>query len=224
MYKELLKEIVSSIAGDKAKAIVDLLYDKKNVNEFLISKKMSMMINQTRHILYRLADDGLVSFVRKKDNKKGGWYTYFWTLHINKGLAKYQEHLLESIENLNNQIHIRKNERYYFCTNCGVEMSEEHALGLNYTCSECGEVLQLRDNLKEAQNIEKEKAKKEKILAEIDNALADLKGQEEKSRQRRIKSEEKKKKKDKDKKKKERQRLKKKERKKLEKNSKKKKR
>ena len=99
MYQELLKEIVGSTAGEKAKGIVDLLYGKKNVNEFLITKKLKLLINQTRHILYKLADEGLVSFIRKKDSKKGGWYTYYWTLHIGKGLSKYKENLVSNINN-----------------------------------------------------------------------------------------------------------------------------
>src|SRR3989344_5879391 len=84
MQIDLLKEIVSSVAGEKAKAVVDLLHQKKNVNEFLVAKKLKLTINQTRNILYKLADEGLVSFIRKKDTKKGGWDTYFWTLNSGK--------------------------------------------------------------------------------------------------------------------------------------------
>ena len=50
--------------------IVDLLYGKANVNEFLIAKKLNVTINQARNILYKLGDEGLVSFIRKKDKKK----------------------------------------------------------------------------------------------------------------------------------------------------------
>jgi len=88
MQIKLLKDIVSSIVGQSSSKIVDLLYDKKNVNEFLIAKKLGLTINQTRNVLYRLADEGLVSFIRKKDNKKGGWYTYFWTLNSGKSFVK----------------------------------------------------------------------------------------------------------------------------------------
>ncbi|MEI6850177.1 MAG: hypothetical protein WCK29_03995, partial [archaeon] len=75
MQVSILREVVSTIAGERAKTIIDLLIDKKNVNEFLIAKKMKLTINQTRNILYKLGDEGLVSFIRKKDAKKGGWYT-----------------------------------------------------------------------------------------------------------------------------------------------------
>jgi len=201
MYKDLLKEIVGTIAGEKSKGLVDLLYGKKNVNEFLITKKLKLMINQTRHILYKLADDGLVSFIRKKDSKKGGWYIYYWTLHIGRGLAKYKENLVSKIENINQQIHSKKTIRHYFCSNCQIEMSEENALVHDYSCTECGEVLELRDSAKETVSFEKELAKQEKVLLEIDGALREILSKEEKARQRKLKAEEKKKKKERDKKK-----------------------
>jgi len=55
MQIELLKEIVSVISGPTSIDIVDLLHKKKNVNEFLIAKKLNITINQARNILYKLA-------------------------------------------------------------------------------------------------------------------------------------------------------------------------
>src|SRR3989344_5349786 len=98
MQIELLRDIVSSVVGKNAAGIVDLLYNKKNVNEFLIAKKLNLTINQTRTILYKLADEGLVSFIRKKDSKKGGWYTYFWTMEEKRGLSRFKEEIERSVD------------------------------------------------------------------------------------------------------------------------------
>jgi len=73
MLKDLLKEVVAIVAGKQAEEIADILDSKKHVNEFLIAKKLGITINQTRNILYKLSDFGLVSFIRKKDKRKG-WY------------------------------------------------------------------------------------------------------------------------------------------------------
>ena len=62
MQIKFLKDIVASVAGQPASKIVDLLYGKKNVNEFLISKKLGLTINQTRNVLYKLA----ASMIRKR--------------------------------------------------------------------------------------------------------------------------------------------------------------
>ena len=110
---------------------------KKNVNEFLIAKKLNMTINQTRNILYKLADKGLVYFMRKKDLKSGGWYTYFWTLDDYKCLVSYQATLLKEIEIQESIFLIRKTKQFYVCKTCGVEVMEEQAILHDFTCSEC---------------------------------------------------------------------------------------
>jgi len=54
MQTNFLEEIVENIAGSQAREIVKLLEGKKDVNEFLIAKKLKLTINQTRNILYKL--------------------------------------------------------------------------------------------------------------------------------------------------------------------------
>ncbi len=43
-------------------------------------EKIKYEINVTRNMLYRLYHANLVSFIRKKDKKKG-WYIYYWTFN-----------------------------------------------------------------------------------------------------------------------------------------------
>lgn len=147
MQVNLLKNIIEEIAGKQAREIVDLLAGKKDVNEFLIAKKLKLTINQTRNILYKLSDSGLVSFIRKKDKRKG-WYIYFWTLDSLKSLDFLEKKLLEQIEQLKNQLRNRKTKRFYFCKTCNVEVGEETALLNHFTCNECGEVYSLAENSK----------------------------------------------------------------------------
>jgi len=182
MQASLLKNIVSVIIGQQAHGIVDFLYDKKNVNEFLIAKKLKLTINQTRNLLYKLTDEGIVSFIRKKDKKKGGWYTYFWTLNIGKGLFR-----------LRVQMNTKKTERFYHCASCGLESNEENALLYQYTCPECGEVLQLKDKAKEIEQLEKEIAKFEELLKLVEREISVVSKKEGVVKARKIKAEAKKK-------------------------------
>jgi transcription initiation factor TFIIE subunit alpha len=193
MQVALLKNIVSSIAGQQATGIVDLLHDKKNVNEFLIAKKLKLTINQTRNILYKLADEGIVSFIRKKDKKKGGWYTYFWTLNVGKGLIKFREHLAKKLESLTEKLNLKKTERFYYCPSCNSESNEEVALLYQYTCPECGEVLQLKEKGKEIEQLEKEIAKINEILASLEQEIGIVTRKEQVVKVRKIKAEAKKK-------------------------------
>ena len=47
MQIDLIKEIVSGIIGKPGEAVIDILYKKKNVNEFLISKKCLLLVFMT---------------------------------------------------------------------------------------------------------------------------------------------------------------------------------
>lgn len=145
MQTKFLKNIVETIAGKPATEIVDLLIGKKDVNEFLIAKKLKLTINQTRNILYKLSDNGIVSFTRKKDKRKG-WYIYFWTLNNLKCLELLEKKLSEEVMRLENQLKSRKTKRFYFCETCNVEIGEETALLNQFTCSECGEVYKLMES------------------------------------------------------------------------------
>ncbi len=178
MLEKFLKEIIAMVAGSGSEKIVDVLFKKKNVNEFLIAKKLNVTINQARNILYKLAEEGLVYFTRKKDSKSGGWYTYFWTLDEDKSLTNYRDKLLAEIENLEKELGNKKTQRFYVCKTCGMEVNEESALLYNFTCPECGEVFQLKDSAANVAELEKKiMGLQEKTLL-VDNELTQLKDKE----------------------------------------------
>src|SRR3989344_4163148 len=127
MQKNFLKEVVGSVVGKQAEDIVDLLDSDKYINEFIIAKKLDITINQTRNILYKLSDSGLVSSIRKKDKKKG-WYTYFWKIEVLKSLEFLRGVFEKRIEQINNQVKSRETKQFYICERCNIEFTEEHAL------------------------------------------------------------------------------------------------
>ncbi len=182
----LLKKIVLRYGGVDAEHLVDILERKKDVNEFFIAKKLGFTINQTRNILYKLADAGLVSFIRTKDRKKGGWYTYFWTLEVEKSLQKFKTKLLDGIQDLHQQQQNRKTSRFFFCNNCGLEYTEEQALQYTYTCPECGETLSIREAEDFVDGLRKEIKKRSDLLHEVDDALRRVSEKYELARERRI--------------------------------------
>ena len=190
MLKNLLKEVVSLVAGKQAEEIVDLLDTQKYINEFVIAKKLNLTINQTRNILYKISDYGLVSSIRKKDKRKG-WYTYFWKIEILKSLEFLRENLLKKIDNAEHQIKSRETKRFYFCERCHIELSEENALMSNFTCNECGSVLSLRDNTKLAKDLRKNKEKLERDLKIVNEERSKEKGKEDKKKAKETKKEEK---------------------------------
>ncbi|MEK6893337.1 MAG: hypothetical protein AABX07_03985 [Nanoarchaeota archaeon] len=190
MHIELLKDVVYSIIGEKSKGIVDLLSVKRNVNEFIIAKKLNLTINQTRNLLYKLVDEGLVSVIRKKNKKKGGWYDHFWTLDMEKSLIKFRENMLKKINSLKQEVQIKKHQRFYYCESCEAELNEEYALFQEYTCKECGQILSLKDNSKEVIAMEKEIARLEKELQEVEGELSLIVQKNAKTREKKMRIEE----------------------------------
>jgi len=139
--------MIEELAGASSVPIISLLEGKKDVNEFLIAKKMDMTINQIRNILYKLSAEGLVSFVRKKDKKKG-WYIYFWTLDSLKSLAKIEASLIGEIEKLRELLKVRETKEFYICKTCNIEVVHEKALEEDFTCEECASPYEISDNSK----------------------------------------------------------------------------
>ena len=190
MLKKFLIEVIVGIVGKPGEDLVALLDDKKYTNEFLIAKKLDLTINQTRNILYKISDYGLVSSIRKKDKKKG-WYTYFWKIETLKSLEFLKEILLKNINRINKQIESRKEKQFYICKRCNIEITEEKALPHNFICNECGEVYSMKDNSLVLRSLEKEKNKLDKQLSLINEEIQGEKAKLEKSKTRRLKKEEK---------------------------------
>jgi transcription factor E len=189
MLKDLLKEVLVILVGKQSEEIVDLLDGDKYVNEFLIAKKINLTINQTRNILYKISDSGLVSSIRKKDKKKG-WYTYFWKIEVLKSLEFLKEIITKSLIQLKNQIKSRETKRFYFCERCNVEFTEENAMLRDFTCNECGEVFSIKSNEKVLKEFKKNEEKLEKRLELVNEEIKREKEKIDKIKQKEIKKQE----------------------------------
>jgi len=201
MLDEFLKEVVGSVAGKQSEDIVKLLDKNKYVNEFIIAKKLDITVNQTRNILYKLADQGIVSHTRKKDEKKG-WYTYFWKIEIVKALEFLDQILDKRIDQFRNQIKSRETKLFYVCEKCSIEMNEENALLNDFTCNECGEVFSLKDNSKVLREMKRNLVKLEREKKGVVEEILKEKTKEDKKKAKEKEKEAKEKKRIRDKKRK----------------------
>jgi len=181
MQQKLLGQLIEELAGEQAGPIVDILFKKKDVNEFLVAKKMEMTINQIRNILYKLSAEGLVSFIRKKDKRKG-WYIYYWTLDSEKCLINLEQSLKKKIQDLYEKLKNREEKRYYVCKSCDIEVGEERALEHGFSCEECFGVYELADNEKPIRNIKLEISRRQRELKAIDGELEEVRKKKNKKR------------------------------------------
>ena len=174
MQIKLLSNVINEIAGKIGGDILNLIYDKRDVNEFLIAKKLNLTINQVRNTLYKLTNFGLVTFTRKKDKRKG-WYTYFWTLNIHNALELLNKNLERETEALKAQLKSRQNKRFYVCDTCKTEVTEETALSHDFICPECGEVYRLNEDKKILEELEAQINKLAKYKASVLEELTKVK-------------------------------------------------
>jgi transcription factor E len=208
MLDKLLEEVVVSVVGKSATGIVDLLNTPKYVNEFVLAKKLGITINQTRNILYKISDFGLVSSVRKKDKKKG-WYTYYWRFEILKCLEFLRDHLVKTKKEIQNEIALRNSKTFYICESCNLEYGEDQAILMDFTCDECGQVFTIRDNSKLIKDLEKSISKIDEKLDVVNLELEKEQAKLTKKKDIEMKKEEKEKQKKKEEEKKKRAKLKK---------------
>jgi len=137
----LLKELIRLIAGRNSEAILDILFQKKNINEFKIASKLGITINQTRNIIYKISNFNILNSIRKKDKKKG-WYTYFWTLDNVKALNVLAKFKIKEIRTMYALLKTRRLKNFYLCAADNIEMTEETAMHYGFLCPECGKLLE----------------------------------------------------------------------------------
>jgi len=160
------------------------------VNEFIVAKKMNLTVNQIRNILYRLSDNGVVSFIRKKDKRKG-WYTYFWRIEILKSLELLKDTIVKKIGRVVNQISMRETKVFYVCRKCNIEMDEENALVHDFTCPECGSIFEIKDDSKLIKELRKNLEKYQSELPPLEKEINVEKEKRNKKKDKEVKKEEK---------------------------------
>ena len=188
MLQDFLKEAISLAVGKQSEQISDILSNTKYINEFTIAKKLDMTINQTRNILYKLSDFGLVSYIRKKDKKKG-WFTYFWKLEAVKVLEFLKGIKKKNIDQIEHQIKSRETKSFYICQKCNIEFTEENALFHDFSCIECGQLLTMVDSSKILKDLKRSLNKFKDEVETINDQILKEKEKLEKIKVRQIKKE-----------------------------------
>ena len=117
MQQKIFDTIVKNIFGKQAGELASLIFDKPNMNEMLIAKKLALTPNQTRNMLYKFSHMGFTKFSKKKDKRKG-WYSYSWSIDSVKILSYIKHELETEIKALEDQLKKRADHRFYVCQLC----------------------------------------------------------------------------------------------------------
>lgn len=143
--ENLLKKVVTELVTDEALPIVNYLKGKTKISEFVIAEELELEIHKTRFLLYKLLDHNIVRFIRKKDKIKG-WYICYWDL--NEDMLPYLNEKIkeEKLEKLYERLGREENNQFYMCRSACARMDFDKAVGFNFKCPECGELMNHQDN------------------------------------------------------------------------------
>jgi len=152
LSNKIVEDVVGEVAGDDVLPLVKALKNKKNVSEFKLAENLKQEVNLTRNMLYRLYDSNLVSFVRKKDKKKG-WYIYYWTFDVKRIkylLTKLKKNRLEKLQD---RLTREQSSTFYSCGSKCIRLDFDQSMNFEFKCPECGELINEENNQEEVKGI-----------------------------------------------------------------------
>lgn len=149
-----LDELVLTTVGEDVLPLIHILRTKNNISEFKLAEMLNVTVNQIRNMLYRLNEQNLVNFIRKKDKKKG-WYIYYWSLNQKSMEGTLQKVKHKQLEDLKSRLGKEQEGMFYVCPNGCMRLPMEVAMEHEFRCQECGTLMKEQDNQKTIANIKK---------------------------------------------------------------------
>ncbi len=161
-----INSLVAQVAGEDTVEVVEyILENGENISEFLISEKLEIPMNMLRNRLYRLQENNLITFTRKKDKKKG-WYIYYWTFNHPQSISMIKKMKDSRITNLKKRLEREDSSIFYTCSSKCLRTKFDRAMENNFLCAECGKILKEQDNSKIIKEIKKELSLLEEVSEE----------------------------------------------------------
>ena len=147
---ETIKEVVTELVGEEAIPFVQYLRGKTKISEFIIAEELDVEIHRTRHILYKLLENNLATFIRKKDKIKG-WYICYWD--FNEQIIPYMHGKIkkEKAEKARERLAREEGNQFFMCRQAHARMNFDQAIEFEFKCPECGEIMQQIDNTRTIQ-------------------------------------------------------------------------
>ena len=163
---KIIENAIIDVAGDDVLPLVKYLKTKKNVSEFKLAEAIKKEINATRNMLYRLYENNLVSFIRKKDKKKG-WYIYYWTFNLKRVKDLIKIIKKKKLIRLNERVEREKSSNFFLCPNLCIRLNFEQATEFEFKCPECGTLMDQEENKEKITELEKEITELEKEVKKL---------------------------------------------------------
>ncbi|GIU69657.1 MAG: transcription factor [Candidatus Woesearchaeota archaeon] len=143
--KEKIEEVVRELVGEEAIPIVLYLIGKTKVSEFIIANDLNLEIHKARNLMYKLFEQNILTFIRKKDKIKG-WYICYWDFNEKSIPFLYEKIKQNKLKRLKERLEKESSSTFYLCKNACTRMDFEKAMEFNFKCPECGELMNEQNN------------------------------------------------------------------------------
>lgn len=144
-----VREVVGEVVGEESLPIIDYLKGKKNISDFKIADDVDKDIHEIRNILYRLYNQNLVGYYRKKDRQKG-WYISYWTFNRDRVKDLIEQLRKQKLEKFTMRLQEEEQNQgnFYICPSACIRVDFDKAADIEFRCPECGSLLNHQDNTK----------------------------------------------------------------------------
>jgi len=161
---EAFVNIVRLVGGETAARAARLLIKRPGLDDEALSEKLGIDVKELRKTLHKLNDLGLVAYEVHKD-KNTGRRIFKWRVQQEQAIGYAKTQMRRVYERLKARLEHEKNHQIYWCNNDGCrKYTFEEALDLLFKCPTCKNSLQLHDNAKLIEALEKKIAEIEKYL------------------------------------------------------------
>jgi len=151
----IVEALVNEISGNNALRLLKELLYKQNVSEILLAEKLKLSVNEVRSTLYKLHAYNLVYSTRKKDKEKG-WYIYYWSFNFHHARDILIMRKKKRLNKLEKSLDMHEHKDLYECKNNCIKVGLREAMGYNFKCPDCEQLLIHKDNSLYIENIKKE--------------------------------------------------------------------
>ncbi len=129
-----VKLFLKAAAGENAPAMAHKLLSP--ISDEALAEKCSLRAADTRMMLNKLHNMGIIDYNRSKD-KDSGWYYYAWFLRADKLLETYVTKKRNDLEDIERRLENNEVYNLYLCGSCEQTFDFDRAAELLYHCPLC---------------------------------------------------------------------------------------
>ena len=140
--RSAVNKVMEEVFGTEVVPVTKLLSKYEEISEIKLADHLKVEVNEARRSLYKLYQENVVTFKKKKDHEHG-WYTYYWSFNYQRISGMLKKTMDNRLKVLNNRLNMEKGTQYYACC---LRLDITTAMAYNFKCPECGSVMNLEDN------------------------------------------------------------------------------